>query len=193
MKFLKFSSVLLILVFNIGTKAISQTPDSVEAKLQGAATAYSSGNYVQSVKLLEEALEQVRLKAPLTIENFYPVRRKAEFFGAFEPRSTNVYETGEELYFYLEPKNIVFVKKGETYTGGFFLDLGFKDDKGEMLLEQKKFLDAEFNSRNPIHDLYANITLNLTGVSPGIYKAEFTVRDQNSNKSALVEKEIKIE
>ena len=192
MKFVKFLSVLLVLVFIICTKTMSETKDSVEAKLQNAETVYSSGKYAESIKLIEEALEEIRIKAPLTIENFYPVRREANYFGAFEPRANNVYESGEALYFYLEPKNIVFVKKGETYTGGFFIDLRLKDDKGEVLFEQKKFLDAEFNSRNPIHDLFANITLNLKDVSSGIYKAEFTVRDHNSDKSALVKKEIQI-
>lgn len=191
MKFLRFLSLLLVLIFSIGTKAMPES--SVEATLQNASSAYSSGKYTESIKLIEEALDEVRLKAPLTIENFYPVRREAPYFGSFGPRANTIYESNEVLYFYLEPKNIVFVKKGETYIGGFFLDLRFKDDKGEVLLEQKKFLDAEFNSRNPIHDLYANITLNLTGVSSGIYRAEFTVRDLNSNKSASVEKEIKIE
>jgi len=191
MRFLKFISVSLFLVFSFGTRVMAQSP--VGTKLQNASNAYSSGNYAESAKLIEEALEEVRLKAPLAIENFYPLRRKAEYFGAFEPRANSTYETNEVIYFYLEPKNIVFVKKGEIYTGGFFLDLRFEDDKGEALLEQKKFLDAEFSSRNPIHDIYANITLNLTDVPPGTYKAEFTVRDQNSDKSASVEREVKIE
>jgi len=192
MKFLKFLSVLLVLVCIMGTKAMSETKDSVEAKLQNASNAYSSGKFIESIELIEEALEEIRLKTPLNIENFYPVRREADYFGAFEPRANNIYESGERLYFYLEPKNIVFVKKGETYTGGFFIDIKLKDDKGEALFEQKKFLDAEFNSRNKIHDLFANITLNLTGVPPGSYNVEFTVRDQNSDKSALVQKEIQI-
>ena len=193
MKYIKFLSVTLVLILSLYAKSMSESKNSVEEKLQNASTSYSSGNYVESVKLLEEALQEVRIKAPLVIENFYPVRREAPYFGSFEPRANNIYESNEVLYFYLEPKNIVFVKKGETYTGGFFLDQSFKDDKGEALLEQKKFLDAEFDSRNPVHDLYTNITLNLTGVPPGTYKAVFTVRDQNSDKSASVEKEIIIQ
>ncbi|HWP90575.1 MAG TPA: hypothetical protein VNN20_00030 [Thermodesulfobacteriota bacterium] len=191
MNHIKFLSVLAILFFSMNSESMSES--SVEVKLQEASTAYSSGKYAESVKFIEEALEEVRLKAPMVIENFYPVRREAPYFSAFEPRANNIYESNEVLYFYLEPKNIVFVKKGETYTGGFFPDLSFKDDKGEALLEQKKFLDAEFDSRNPVHDLYTNITLNLTGVPPGTYKAVFTVRDQNSDKSASVEKEIIIQ
>ncbi|HEX9831444.1 MAG: hypothetical protein ACRENT_05265 [Thermodesulfobacteriota bacterium] len=188
MKFLQFLSLVFVLVFSIAPKAMPQS--SVETKLQSASTAYSTGKYVESIKLIEEALQEVSAKAPLVIENFHPIRREAPYFGSFEPRANNIYESSEVLYFYLEPKNIVFLKKGETYTGGFFLDLSFKDDKGEVLLEQKKFLDAEFSSRNPIHDLFANINLNLTGVTPGVYKAEFTVRDLNSDKSASVEKEV---
>jgi hypothetical protein len=191
MKLINFLSALAILILSINTESMSESP--VEAKLQEASSAYSSGKFAESVKLIEEALEEARLKAPLVIENFYPIRREAPYFGSFEPRANNIYESNEVLYFYLEPKNIVFVQRGEIYTGGFFLDLSFKNDKGEVLLEQKKFLDAEFSSRNPVHDLYANITLNLTGVPPGTYKAEFTVRDQNSDKSASVEKEIVIQ
>ncbi|HEX3034737.1 MAG TPA: hypothetical protein VHT73_06315 [Thermodesulfobacteriota bacterium] len=59
-------------------------------------------------------------------------------------------------------------------------------------LEQKKFLDAEFNSRAPISDLFANINLDLSGAPLGNYDVEFTVRDQNSNKSTTVRKEIQI-
>jgi hypothetical protein len=113
-------------------------------------------------------LEEVRQKAPLAIEEFHLVRREADHFGGFEPRANNIYESAEAIYFYLEPKNIVFVKKGEMYAGGFWIDFKLQNDKGEVLLEQKKFLDAEFKSRAPINDLFANINLDLTGALRGL-------------------------
>jgi len=64
MKFLKFLSVLLVLVCIMGTKAMSETKDSVEAKLQNASNAYSSGKFIESIELIEEALEEIRLKTP---------------------------------------------------------------------------------------------------------------------------------
>lgn len=189
MRFIKLLSI-LFLVFSTGVKVMAES--SVETKLQNASSAYSSGKYAESAELIEQALDEVKMKAPLTIKNFCPVRKKADYFGAFEPRGSNTYESAEALYFYLEPKNVVFVKKGETYTGGFFIDIVLKNDKGEVAFEQKKFLDAEFNSKEPIHDLFANITLTLTGAPAGTYNVAFTVRDQSLDKSATVEKEIKI-
>ncbi len=67
-----------------------------------------------------------------------------------------------------------------------------ESSKGEVVFEQKKFLDAQFNSREPIHDLFTNVTLTMTGAPVETYNVAFTVRDQNSDKSAMVGKEIKI-
>jgi hypothetical protein len=189
MRFIKLLFI-LFLTSTMGIRVMAES--SVETKLQNASSAYSSGKYAESAELIEQALEEVKVKAPLTVKNFYPVRRKADYFGAFEPRESNVYESAEALYFYLEPKNVVFVKKGEAYTGGFFIDIAIKDDKGDVVFEQKKFLDAQFNSREPIHDLFTNVTLTMTGAPVGTYNVAFTVRDQNSDKSATVEKEVKI-
>ncbi|HSE84548.1 MAG TPA: hypothetical protein VLB01_08380 [Thermodesulfobacteriota bacterium] len=183
--------VLSVLAFSAGTTAMSET--SVEVKLKTASSAYLSGKYAESAKLIEEALLEVKQKAPLVIENFYLIRREAPHFGGFEPRGNDIYESAEPIYFYLEPNNVVFVKKGEVYTAGFWIDCILKDQKGEVLLEQKKFLDAEFNSRSPISDMFANINFDLSGAPAGTYNIEFTVRDQNSNKSAKVQKEVKIE
>ncbi len=75
---------------------------------------------------------------------------------------------------------------------GFSIDLTLKNSEGKTLFGQEDFLDWNIDVRKLIHDLFANITLDLSGAPAGTYKVEFIVRDVNSEKMATVAQNIKM-
>ncbi|MGH8496528.1 MAG: hypothetical protein ACREVN_10385 [Gammaproteobacteria bacterium] len=176
-----------------GTAATAIAAEPFESNLGEAANAYAAGDYLGSVARLEEALAAARHKAPLDIRNFYSVEEKADYYGHFEPRTDNVYTANPTLFYYLEPKNLVFARSEDTYTGGFSIDVAIRNDANEVVLAQEDFITFEFASRNLINDVFTNITLNLTGAPAGNYAMEFTVHDLGSDKSAAVKDEIRIQ
>ncbi len=99
--------------------ALAEPRKSVEADLENAARAYAEGRYAQAAVLAEGALAAISAKAPLVIENFYAVAAEADYFGGFGPRAHNIHDSGETLYFYMEPKNVVFASNGEKCIGVF--------------------------------------------------------------------------
>src|SRR5262245_19460805 len=76
--------------------------------LNAAGQAVAERDYARALGALEAALNQVRLAAPLTVEPVCLVAEPAKFYGGYIPRSGTVFQRGELLHFYLEPKNLVY-------------------------------------------------------------------------------------
>src|SRR5262245_30120136 len=77
------------------------------ALLDAAQQAIVQRDYARALDALETAVSQVRLAAPLTVAPALLVTEPATFYGGYTLRSGRVFERGELLHFYLEPKNLV--------------------------------------------------------------------------------------
>ena len=143
----------------------------------GAATA-------ADVTALEAQLEKARLEAPLVVQNFMVVKAPVPYFGGYEPRGNANFKSGEEMFFYGEPRNLVFPKGSNgKYTIAFAVDLMVTDASGRSM-EKKDFEQFKLDSRSRLQDLYLNLRVSLTNAPPGKYNVKFTIRDKNSKKTA---------
>ena len=155
-----------------------------------AAAAAKGGNAAGSVEALEQALEQVRLEAPMVLQPFLVVSRPAKFFGDFEARADASYRKGEKMYFYIEPKNLVMQRSSAgIYEPAFEVDVEIKGPGGQSM-KQPKFGTFRLPTRSRVQDVYLNLTLSLSDAPPGKYGVQFVVRDLNSKKTATVEQPI---
>jgi hypothetical protein len=141
----------------------------------------------QDIEALERQLEKAREAAPMVIKPFMAVPRPAKHFGDYEARPDTTYSSGEKLYFYAEPKNLVTSKGGGMYETALEVDIEVAPEKGEAF-KQPRFLSMKIPSRSRIQDLYLNMTVTLGRAPPGNYNVKFVVRDLNSKKSATVSK-----
>jgi len=151
----------------------------------GAATA-------ADIATLERQLEEARNAAPLTVEPFFAVKEPAKYFGNYEPRRDMVYRSGEEMHFYAEPKNLIFPKDARgIYKPAFAVDLEVTAADGKSM-KKANFASLKLDTRSRIQDLYLNLDVSLTSAPPGKYNVKFTLRDQNSKKTAEFSKDVTI-
>lgn len=148
--------------------------------------------WAQDIEALERQLEQARLAAPMAVKPFMTVKRPAKYFGDFEPRSNNEFRRGEKVLFYGEPKNLTFASKGGGILEvAFHVDVEIKGPDGKTM-GQEKVMSMKLPTRSRVQDIFLNLDLELDKAPPGKYAVKFTVRDQNSKKSAIAATDVTI-
>ncbi|MEO5676904.1 MAG: hypothetical protein ABIQ84_05095 [Usitatibacter sp.] len=148
--------------------------------------------HAQDIEALERQLEQARVAAPMAVKPFMTVKRPAKYFGDYEPRSNNEFRRGEKVLFYGEPKNLTFASKaGGVMEIGFDVDVEIKGPDGKTM-GQEKVMSMKLPTRSRVQDIYLNLDLELDKAPPGKYGVKFTVRDQNSKKSAIAAGDVTI-
>ena len=141
---------------------------------------------------LERQLEQARKEAPITVTPFLAVTRPAQFFGDYEPRKDTVYSKTEKMFFYAEPKNLVYPKDAQgIYKPAFDVDLEVTGPDGRTI-KQPKFASLKLDTRSRVQDLYLNLNVSLTSAPAGVYKVKFVIRDLNSKKTAAFGQDVTI-
>jgi hypothetical protein len=141
---------------------------------------------------LERQLEQARAAAPITVTPFVLTTKPAAYFGNYETRKDNVFRKGEKMYFYAEPKNLIYPKNAQgMYQPAFDVDLEIKGPTGEAI-KQPKFASLKLDTRSRIQDLYLNLNVSLNSAPAGVYNVKFIIRDLNSKKTAAFDQDVTI-
>ena len=174
--------------------AMAAPAADISAPLATAAAAAGAGQHAAAIAALQQALDAVRAEAPLAVEPFTLVSRRAALFGDIAPRTDTTFAGAEELLFYMEPKNLVYAKKaGGIFSPGLEVDLQMIDAEGDVVASKEKFGTFSFDSKSRLQDLYLNLTVTLNGAPAGDYIVRFVLRDANSDKVAQVEQKVTME
>jgi len=180
----------LMAALTISTWAVATQPAAaadISAVLARAAAADKGGDPAATIKALEEALDTVRMAAPLIVKPIVLVTQPAKFYGDYTPRADAVFRGGEAQQFYLEPKNLVYPRTATgTYEPAFEVDLRILTAAGKVVVSQDRFGSFRLPTRSAVQDLYLNLKVTLSGAPPGEYSVRFVVRDLNSKKAATV-------
>ena len=153
--------------------------------LDQAKHAIAQQDHDRAIEALQSALEQVQMAAPLTAKPFLLISEPAKFYGDYKPRQDAVFQRGEQLHFYLEPKNLVYSRTAQgLYEPAFSIDLQILSTDGEVLANQERFGYFRFSSKSPLQDIFVNLQVTLSGAPTGNYQIRFLVHDANSEKTA---------
>jgi len=159
----------------------------ISALLTRAGTAEKDGDHAAAIESLEQALEKVRVEAPLIVKPFLLVTQPAKTFGDYTPRANAAFRRGEPQQFYMEPKNLVYpLTAAGTYEPAFDVDLQILTAGGQVVVNQDKFGSFRLPTKSPVQDIFLNLKVTLSGAPPGEYKVRFVVQDANSKKTATV-------
>ena len=140
-----------------------------------------SGSFLDAARDAYSAAWDV---SPLRIDNAFFVTRPAEIAGDFVRRETNVFDEGEPLQIYAEPKAYSYIETEEGKEFGVILDLEVLSEEGESLLAQTGFQTIRLKSQIDVKELFLNITLNLSGFAPGGYQVQIRANDIASEEFA---------
>lgn len=187
----RLSSIGLAIVLSSGWGlAVMSRPAGaadIGALLTRAGTAEKGGDHAASIEALEQALEKVRVEAPLSVKPFVLVTQPAKFYGDYTPRANSAFQGGEAQHFYMEPKNLVYLRTAAgTYEPAFDVDLQILTAAGQVVVSQERFGAFRLPTKSPVQDIFLNLKVTLGGAPPGEYNVRFIVRDANSKKTVTM-------
>ncbi len=121
------------------------------------------------------------------------VTEPAAGYGIYNPRPDEKFKGGEPILIYAEPFGFGYGSGGDgLYTIGFIVDLKVMTEAGEVLGELPSVANLDLTSRYQNREFQANLTYTLSGITPGRYVLETTLRDKNSEKSGTFQNTIEI-
>ncbi len=170
--------------------AIAAMTTGVEAgpiadKARQAEELLDQGRPNAALQNLEDAVDLAWTAMPLILRKTIFVQEPANGYGLYVPKTEANFSAGEKLRIYVEPVGYGY---GQTGAGslsiGFDVDFTLTDPTGKVLYSKDDFVEIGSVVRYRNREFFLNMSVSLTGVPGGEYRADFRLRDQNSDKSA---------
>jgi hypothetical protein len=164
----------------------SSSAGEISDKAARAESLAGRGKYLEAIEALHQAAASLSDRSPLSFRTALWVAEPPDRFGVYNPRRTNAFIAGENMFAYAELVGIGWKKTGDIWQTDFTADFSLKTKDGRQLFSQQDFAKANSGtsmSRVRIHELIARFTIVLNDVPAGEYLAEFTVRDAVSGKN----------
>ena len=156
------------------------------AKAGEAQKLADQGKFIESIAALDAAADALWEQAPLTFRRVLWVAGPPDGFGAYNPRESSAYAAGDQMIVYAEPVGFGWEKAGDIYRTNLSVDLVIKSKDGEELVRQEDFQKLVIASRVRNREFMTTLTLTLTGIRPGDYIADATLRDQVTGKQGTL-------
>ena len=175
--------------------ALAATPvvaGEIADKAAEVETLLGSGDDAGAISAAREVMGKVwEATSALAIGETVLISEPASGYGIYNPRPNDKFKIGEPVLIYAEPMGFGYGNPGEgLYSIGFFVDLKVMNEAGEVLGDLMDITELDLTSRYPNREFQANLTYNLTGVPPGRYVLQTTLRDKNSGKTGSFENSV---
>jgi hypothetical protein len=157
----------------------------IVSKAKDAETLAAAGKYVAAMDTLDEAAGALWDKSPLIFRRALWVAEPPTGYGAYTPRETNVYRSGADMHIYTEPVGFGWRKTGDIWRTDLVIDLLVKNAAGAKLFQQSEFQKLQLGSRVRNREFMAHLTYSLSGLPPGNYVVDTTLRDAVTGKSGV--------
>ncbi|APG84501.1 hypothetical protein [Sinorhizobium americanum] len=154
----------------------------------------SEGDAAGARDTLRQAISAFSQTLPFAIGKALFVTAEPAGYAMYEPKQDSVFKPGETLLSYVEPVGLTWKDasaKGKLETH-FTVDLDIVSPKGEVLATRKAFGDFTFTGYLRNQEIYATLTVDVSGAPAGDYVLRFRFNDINSGKSATVDQPFKI-
>ncbi len=170
------AGVFFLLANSVAAGSIAESGQEAEALLQ-------NGDSIGALEALDSAMQTIWEKSPLAFRKMLLVE-SAEAYGVYRPRSSSQYKSGVPLVVYAEPVGFSY---GSSALAGFDMrfavDFALSDTNDAELFSKNDFLNVGLASLYRNREFYLKMTVNLTGLPAGKYKAKFHIRDVHSQKT----------
>jgi hypothetical protein len=153
----------------------------------------AAGDTVGAHNTIRDAFGTFAATLPFTIGKAVFVSTPPEGYGMYAVRPAADFKVGEALISYVEPVGLTWRPgEGGLLESHFTVDLELLDPKGSVLAEQKAFGSFDFKGSVRNQEVFAKLTLNLSGPPAGDYVLRYRFRDAASGAVAISEQPFKI-
>ncbi|MEI2301080.1 hypothetical protein [Ensifer sp. MJa1] len=154
----------------------------------------AAGDATKARDLLRQATSDFSQTLPFAIGKAIFVSKPPTGYAMYDPREGSVFKEGETLISYIEPIGLTWKDastKGKLESH-FTVDFDILNPKGEVLATKKGFGDFTFMGFLRNQEIYASLTMHVSGAPAGDYVLRFRFNDVNSGKTASVDQPFKI-
>ncbi|MCD1266881.1 hypothetical protein [Shinella sumterensis] len=153
----------------------------------------AAGDPVGAHNTIRDAFGAFAATLPFTIGKAVFVAAPPEGYGMYSTRPTSDFKSGETLISYVEPVGLTWrAGDGGNLESHFTVDFELLDTKGAKLAEQKAFGSFDFKGTVRNQEVFAKLTLKLSGPPAGDYVLRYRFRDTASGAVAISEQPFKI-
>ncbi|MDP9592076.1 hypothetical protein GR158_19445 [Shinella sp. AETb1-6] len=153
----------------------------------------AAGDPVGAHNTIRDAFGAFAATLPFTIGKAVFVAAPPEGYGMYATRPTSDFKSGETLISYVEPVGLTWrAGDGGNLESHFTVDFELLDTKGAKLAEQKAFGSFDFKGTVRNQEVFAKLTLKLSGPPAGDYVLRYRFRDTASGAVAISEQPFKI-
>lgn len=153
----------------------------------------AAGDTVGAHNTIRDAFGAFAATLPFAIGKTVFVATPPEGYGMYTVRPDSNFKAGEALISYVEPVGLSWRPgAGGLLELQFTVDLELLDPKGTVLAEQKAFGSFDFKGSVRNQEVFAKLTLNLSGPPAGDYVLRYRFRDAASGAVAVSEQPFKI-
>lgn len=153
----------------------------------------AAGDTVGAHNTIRDAFGAFAATLPFSIGKAVFVSAAPEGYGMYAVRPEASFKVGEALISYVEPVGLTWRPgDGGLLESHFIVDLELLDPKGTVLAEQKAFGSFDFKGSVRNQEVFAKLTLNLSGPPVGDYVLRYRFRDAASGAVAISEQPFKI-
>lgn len=152
----------------------------------------AAGNTVGAHDTIRDAFGAFSATLPFTIGKTLFVAAPPEGYGMYSVRPDARFKPGEALISYVEPVGLTWREENGALESRFVVDLELLDGKGTVLAGQKAFGSFAFKGNVRNQEVFAKLTLNLSGPPAGDYVLRYRFRDAASGAVALSEQPFSI-
>lgn len=153
----------------------------------------AAGDTVSAHNTIRDAFGTFAATLPFSIGKVVFVSAPPEGYGMYAARPEANFKVGEALISYVEPVGLTWrPADGGLLESHFTVDLELLDPKGTKLAEQKAFGSFDFKGSVRNQEVFAKLTLNLSGPPAGDYVLRYRFRDTASGAVAISEQPFKI-
>lgn len=146
----------------------------------------AEGKTVEALDALKEAEAALWEASPLAFRKVALVESYGGY-GEYDERAETSFKPDEKATVYVEPVGFGYGGSPDQPSVDINVDFAIENDTGQIIAEGRdafKFSNAVWPNRR---ELGIGLSFTVPYVRPGEYKAVFTVRDQNSQKTGTFE------
>ena len=146
----------------------------------------AEGKTIEALDALNEAEAALWEASPIAFRNVTLVD-SFEGYGEYEKSADAAFEPDEKATVYVEPVGFGYGGSTEQPSVDFSFDFAIENTTGQIIAEGRDAFTFSNEVRPNRRDVGIGLTFTVPYVRPGEYKAVFTVRDQNSEKTSAFE------
>ncbi|MDQ0320384.1 hypothetical protein QO002_002522 [Pararhizobium capsulatum DSM 1112] len=183
-----FKAAWLCGVFACALPAIAHAGALTDAAAKAESLA-GAGDAVGAYDVMRGAVSDFSANLPFSIGKAVFVRSEPAGYAMYDTKDTSIFKPGETLVSYVEPIGLSWVPsttQGKIQTH-FTVDFDILNKQGEVLASQKGFGNFTFNGYFRNQEIYATLSIDVTGAPAGDYILRFHFNDGNNKKTASVE------